>query len=204
MIHIAHYGLGNVKALETAFKRMDIKCVVATSSNELKQATHVIVPGVGSFDTAVGLLEKSGMRQQIKEMVDLGRCIVMGICVGMQIFGDRSEEGCSNGLSWIGGDVKKFCNMPDSLPVPHLGWNSIAFDPDQKLFAGLDQRNRFYFMHSYFFKPAKTEYSIAETDYGGKFASVIKKRNVYAVQFHPEKSHDDGYRLLKNFSQVEL
>ena len=170
----------------------------------MNNASKVILPGVGAFDHAMQRLEKSGMRQILDQMVLQRHVPVLGICVGVQMLAGSSEEGSLPGLGWIDGEVKRFNSLSTghSLRVPHMGWNNII--PSNKhndLLQGLDIDARFYFLHSYYFHCCRSEDVIAVTDYGEKFACAVNRGNVFGVQFHPEKSHQWGIRLLGNFAK---
>ena len=163
----------------------------------------MILPGVGAFDHAMQRLEKSGMRQVLDEMVLERHVPVLGICVGMQMLGQSSEEGQLQGLGWIDGQVKKFASPSNSLiRLPHMGWNNLEPLKSNGLLEGLGLDARFYFLHSYFFESLRKEDIIALTDFNGKFACAVNSENIFGVQFHPEKSHQWGIRLLENFAKV--
>ena len=173
MIAIIDYGLGNVKAFANVYKKLNIPAIIARHVNELKDVSKVILPGVGSFDSAMQKLEKSGMRQFLDEIVLYHHKPVLGICVGMQILAHSSEEGSLPGLGWIDGEVRKFKPSSESypIPVPHMGWNDIRTINQNGLLDGLDNNSRFYFLHSYYFHCRREEDILALTDYGGQFAS---------------------------------
>ena len=204
MIAIIDYGLGNVKAFLNVYKRLNIVASVARTSSELNSASKLILPGVGSFDCAMELLRQSGMRDALDELV-LGQSIpVLGVCVGMQILASSSEEGQLDGLGWIDGQVRKFdvAAFRQPAPLPHMGWNDVWPVANSGIFGGLENDARFYFLHSYFFQCKQNEHVIAQADYGAAFTCAVKMKNIYGVQFHPEKSHDYGARLLKNFAEL--
>ncbi len=204
MIRIIDYGLGNVSAFLNVYKRLNIPAAVARSTDELEGAERLILPGVGSFDHAMELLQRSGMRDSLDDLV-LNRGIpVLGVCVGMQIMAECSEEGVLPGLGWIRASVRKLSGAKDKLPLrlPHMGWNDVVPLATSDLFTGLEHDSRFYFLHSYYFNCENSGTALAETDYGLRFACAVHSRNIYGVQFHPEKSHQYGTRLLKNFSEV--
>lgn len=205
MIAIIDYGLGNILAFVNTFKSLNIPVAVAGNAGALTKATRLILPGVGAFDHAMELLQASGMRHTLDRLVLEHKVPILGICVGMQILADSSEEGDLPGLGWIPGRVRAFKSEPQSagLPLPHMGWNDVHPVENQRLFRGLETDARFYFLHSYFFECDKQENVAAVADYGMNFSCTVHSENVYGVQFHPEKSHQWGIQLLKNFAEVD-
>lgn len=211
MIAIIDYGLGNVKAFANVYKKLNIPVVIAAKTEDFRTADKIILPGVGAFDYAMTLLEKSGMQKQLIEMVIDRRVPVLGICVGMQMMAKSSEEGKRQGLGWIDGEVKKIkdksveglaTSHEPSLPLPHMGWNDVKPLGKNSLFGELEKDALFYFLHSYYFNCQRDEDILAVTDYGGEFACAVRHKNIYGVQFHPEKSHRYGIKLLKNFAEL--
>jgi len=203
MITIVDYGLGNVQAFANIYKRLNIPVRTAQNADQLAQAERIILPGVGAFDWALQRLEATGMRTCLDELVLERRVPVLGVCVGMQIMARRSDEGKLPGLGWFDAEVKRFDDSvagAEKMRLPHMGWNDAEQD-GAGLFAGLES-SRFYFLHSYFFSPGSQEQVLARTDYHGAFASAVRSGNIFGVQFHPEKSHQWGIQLLKNFSEL--
>jgi glutamine amidotransferase len=205
MITIVNYGLGNVQAIANIYRRLNLPVRLAASADELAGAERVILPGVGAFDWAMTLLNQSGMRPALDELVIGQHRPVLGICVGMQMMGNRSEEGVLEGLGWIDGDVNRFdeSSTTDRVRLPQMGWNDVLPQQVECLFRGMESEARFYFLHSYYFAAKRAEDVLALTDYNGPFASAVRSANIYGVQFHPEKSHDWGVRLLKNFAELQ-
>jgi imidazole glycerol-phosphate synthase subunit HisH len=164
----------------------------------------VILPGVGAFDHAMERLEQSGMRPALDELVLGRRTPVLGVCVGMQMLAQGSDEGSRRGLGWIDGHVRAFRSWEPArqLPVPHMGWNDVRPSAATGLFRELDADARFYFLHSFFFECARQDDVLARSPYGADFSSAVGHDNVYGVQFHPEKSHHFGTRLLRNFAEL--
>lgn len=203
MIHIVDYGLGNIQAFVTMYKRLGIETVRAKTEDDLRDVRRLILPGVGAFDHAMELLDASGMRQPLERLVLEDKVPVLGICVGMQILACSSEEGVGKGLGWVDGRVRSFAGNVASaaLPMPHMGWNDVAPASGSPLFKGLEGDARFYFLHSYYFECSDAINSAARADYGFQFDCAVQRDNVYGVQFHPEKSHHWGAALLKNFAE---
>ena len=202
MIHIIDYGLGNTQAFVNMFKRLGFESTRATSADQLVDAKKLILPGVGSFDYAMTLLNDSGMREAVDRLVLVDKCPVLGICVGMQMLASSSSEGTIPGLGWIPGNVRSFRDNDDfQLPLPHMGWNDIEPELSSPLYADSDDW-RFYFLHSYFFECENSANALATANYGIDFTCSVSFENIYGVQFHPEKSHHWGAKLLKNFAEL--
>jgi glutamine amidotransferase len=204
MIHVVDYGLGNVQAFLTMYKRLGFEATRAKTAADLVGASKIILPGVGAFDHAIELLEESGMRPTLGTLVLQDKVPVLGICVGMQILASASDEGRLPGLGWVPGKVHSFRSneRSASLPLPHMGWNDVQPKPGSPLFVGLESDARFYFLHSYFFECDESTDVVATASYGLDFSCAVSVRNVYGVQFHPEKSHHFGAQLLKNFAEL--
>ncbi|MEI6268886.1 MAG: imidazole glycerol phosphate synthase subunit HisH [Methylococcaceae bacterium] len=204
MIHVVDYGLGNVQAFLTLFKRLGFEATRAKTAADLTGTSKIILPGVGAFDHALELLNQSGMRPTLEALVLQDKVPVLGICVGMQILASASDEGQLPGLGWVPGKVRAFRDNEQSarLPLPHMGWNDVQPKPGHPLFAGLEADARFYFLHSYYFECEVPSHVAAVTAYGFDFSCAVSADNVYGVQFHPEKSHHFGTQLLKNFAEL--
>lgn len=204
MIHVVDYGLGNVQAFLTMYKRLGFEAVRARTAADLEGAGKLILPGVGAFDHAMELLDQSGMRPALESLVVDDGVPVLGICVGMQILARSSEEGSLSGLGWVPGRVRSFRSAEGSaaLPLPHMGWNDVHVQSASHVFAGLEANARFYFLHSYFFECDQPEHVAATAGYGLDFCCAVAAGQVYGVQFHPEKSHHFGATLLKNFAEL--
>ena len=203
MIHIIDYGLGNVQAFLTMFRRLGLEATRAKTAGDLVGASKIILPGVGAFDHAIKLLDESGMRPVLDALVLKDKVPVLGICVGMQILATSSEEGHLPGLGWVPGKVRSFRldERSASLPLPHMGWNDVHSISGSPIFSGLESDARFYFLHSYFFECIEQSHVAATASYGLDFSCAVSSGNVFGVQFHPEKSHHFGAQLLKNFAE---
>ena len=204
MITIVDYGLGNIRAFLNMYKRLNIEAKTASTAPELEGASKVILPGVGSFDDAMQRLAQSGVRDALDDLALRERVPILGVCVGMQMLGRGSDEGRLPGLGWIEGEVRSLQSRRSNgeLPVPHMGWNDVRPVATTPLFDQLDSGARFYFLHSYYFQCDRDEDRIAVSEYGGDFACAAGARNIFGVQFHPEKSHHCGARLLQNFAEM--
>lgn len=204
MITIIDYGLGNIKAFAYLYKSLNIETKIAHSADDIKGSTKIILPGVGAFDYAMSQLNASGMRDEIENQVIKNKIPVVGICVGMQILAKRSDEGFLPGLGWIDAEVKLFDSslIPYKTQLPHMGWNNISPQGSNPLLKGFDENSHFYFLHSYYMHCNCNEDIIAKTEYGISYASAINRDNIYGIQFHPEKSHQNGIKLLKNFANI--
>ena len=202
MIYIIDYGVGNIQALLNLFKRLGIDARRASSPDALQDATRLLLPGVGHFDHAMQRLNDSGMRSILEELVLGAKVPVVGICVGMQMLAQGSDEGTLGGLNWIPGRVREFARNPRcaNLPMPHMGWNDLqSHDGSKMLLHGFDDAPQFYFLHSYYFDAQDKADVVATAHYGIDFDAVVSRGHIHGIQCHPEKSHHWGEQLLKNF-----
>jgi len=204
MITIINYGCGNIKAIQNVYNKLSVKTKVASHNEDLKDAQKLILPGVGAFDFAMQKLLDSGMMDIINELVLQKKIPVLGICVGVQLMAKTSEEGSLNGLGWINGEVKKFDEkrLEKRVNLPHMGWNDVYPVKSSPLFNELENEGKFYFLHSYYLSVIDKSQIIAKSDYSGEFVCAVNQGNVYGVQFHPEKSHRYGVKLLENFANL--
>ena len=204
MITIIDYGVGNIFAFQNVYKRLNIPTRIAKTVKDLENVDKLILPGVGHFDFAMSQLNNSGMRERLDELVVVEKKPIIGICVGMQMMAKKSDEGTVTGLGWIEADVKKFdaSTIEFQTKLPHMGWNNVDPILNHPLFEGLEKDAIFYFLHSYYFNCNNNYEIISKSEYGIKFASSVQHENIYGIQFHPEKSHSYGERLLHNFAKL--
>tara|TARA_Y100000996_G_scaffold392385_1_gene355109 strand:- start:358 stop:978 length:621 start_codon:yes stop_codon:yes gene_type:complete len=200
-ICILDYGSGNVKSVENLIKFLGIDVKISNKPEDISDSTHLIMPGVGSYRGAMEKINKNVPLEFLSNEVLNNNKPFMGICVGMQILSEVGfeDEKCL-GLGWVDGEVKKL--DANRLSLPHIGWNNCEIIKNDEIFNNLEDINDFYFLHSYVFNVKNSSYILAETIYGSKFCSVLKKNNIYGIQFHPEKSQKAGMLLLKNFIQI--
>tara|TARA_Y100001980_G_C14475444_1_gene254822 strand:- start:92 stop:703 length:612 start_codon:yes stop_codon:yes gene_type:complete len=203
VIAIIDYGCGNTYAFINAFKRLNMPAIVAKNVDELESANKIVLPGVGSFDYVMQSFNSSGLRRVVEKKVIEDNISVLGVCAGMQIFAEESDEGNEKGLGWVKGKIRLFdtASIKHKTKLPHMGWNTIM-SKKSLLFNEINDESRFYFVHSYYFDNSNNEDMISTTNYGGIFTSSVNKNNIYGVQFHPEKSHQNGLQLLKNFAEL--
>jgi glutamine amidotransferase len=203
MIKIVDYGLGNILAFQNVYKRLNVEVGVARTAGELADASRIILPGVGAFDHAMELLDASGMRVTLDELVLKRRVPVLGICVGMQMLAAGSDEGKLPGLGWIDARVRGSASLAkDDVVLPHMGLIDVQPVTSTRRVEGVRPEGRFYFLHSYYFECAREQDVAARTTYGVDFACAVQASNIFGVQFHPEKSHHFGTQLLKNFAEL--
>lgn len=205
MIGIINYGSGNVRAIGNIYDRSNVPYrIIHTPSELVTSITKLILPGVGAFDQTMSTLLSSGFKNLLEDLVLGSQMPVLGICVGMQILSEGSDEGELPGLGWIRGRVRKF--DPELLiqkpKLPHLGWNSIDIKKNSSILESIDMVYGFYFIHSYYFDCEDQKDILATTFYGKEFTSAVNKKNIFGTQFHPEKSHSNGIQLLTNFANL--
>ena len=200
MITIIDYKTGNLGSIQNILKRIGEESVVTSDKTEIERATKLILPGVGAFDTGMRNLMELDLVGILNEKVQADKIPVLGICLGMQLLSEASEEGSLKGLGWINAENKRF-NFINSLDykIPHMGWNFVQQHKESKLFNSMFSDARFYFVHSFYFKANDPSDILTTTNYEIEFTSAVEKGNILGVQFHPEKSHKFGMKLLKNF-----
>ena len=206
MIAIVDYGSGNIQAIGNIYRRLEIPFVFAKRPEELAAADRLLLPGVGAFDQAMGELNGSGMREALDRCVLEAGKPILGICVGLQLLAKSSEEGRAAGLGWLDAEVRRFdpSRLRQATHLPHMGWNTVTPLRADPLFAGVESGTEFYFLHSYYVRCSDPADELAATEYGIPFTSAAKRGPIRGVQFHPEKSHQAGVQLLKNFAQATL
>lgn len=207
MVSIIDCGMGNLGSVKNMLKHIGAKSKIVSSVEDVNQAEKIILPGVGSWDNGILKLKESGLMDALNQTVIKNKVPVLGICLGMQLLLETSEEGSLAGLGWIPGHVVKFNSDNQSaenprLRVPHMGWNVVYPQQDCRLINTFEGETRFYFVHSYHASHIKDEHKLLTCHYGYEFVCAIHKENIWGVQFHPEKSHRFGMMLMKNF--VEL
>lgn len=204
MIAIIDYEMGNVGSIKNMFSRIGVESIITSNVEDLFIAKGIILPGVGAFEKAMEILSDMEIFPVLNELVLVNKKPILGICLGMQVMAKNSEEGELLGLGWVDAEVKKlsFNNNNEHLKIPHMGWNEIIPVKSSSLLTGLQNNSRFYFTHSYCIVPKVQEDILTTTYYGKNFVSAIEKGNIYGVQFHPEKSHKYGMKILQNFANV--
>jgi glutamine amidotransferase len=203
LIVIIDYGMGNLGSIQNMLKKVNAQAVVSSDRKVIASADKLILPGVGSFDHAIANLNRQGLIPLLNEKTIDSKIPLLGVCLGMQLLTKRSEEGVMPGLGWIDAETVRFRFENQKLKIPHMGWNSAEIKKrDDPLFKDFGDDPRFYFVHSYYVRCNDPSNVLAITNYGLDFCSSVVKENIRGVQFHPEKSHKFGMRLLKNFADL--
>jgi len=201
MIVIVDYGMGNLRSVQYKLKKTGIDALVSSSPDDIERANALILPGVGHFAKGMENIHKAGLFVALNDAAMIRKIPVMGICLGMQLFARKSQEGSVAGLGWIDGEVSRFQfeGQNHSLRVPHVGWNTITPEKESPLLTSVEPRQRFYFTHSYYMECKNEDDILATTHYGYPFVSVVHRDNIFGTQFHPEKSHRRGIGLIVEF-----
>ena len=201
MIAIIDYGAGNIQSVCKAMKFIGCDCVVTRDKNEIMQADGTILPGVGSFGDTMDTMSEYGIKDTVIEYISTGKPF-LGICLGLQLLFPSSEESPNaKGLGIFDGAITKIPSG-EGLKIPHIGWNSIEINKNSRLFKGIENNSFVYFVHSYFLNASDKSIVAAQTEYGVKIDAAVEKNNVFATQFHPEKSGETGLRILRNFADI--
>ncbi len=201
MITIVDYKMGNLGSVVNMFKKIGMPCKVSGDANEIAQAEKILLPGDGAYNTAMRKLAELGLVEILNQKVLLDKTPLLGICIGHQLIMEGSDEGALPGFGWISGRAHLF-KANEQLKVPHMGWNSVEVVSDNPITQNLGIDPRFYFVHSYYVQCSDSKHSLLKTTYGHSFDSGVYRDNIWGVQFHPEKSHKFGMRLLKNFADL--
>lgn len=200
MIVIIDYGMGNLRSVQKAFERIKVPIKVSSNIDDILNADKLILPGVGHFERGIGNLRERGLYEAINEVVIEKKTPILGICLGMQLMTEFSEEGNCSGFGWMKAKTQKFSFPSGGFKIPHMGWNNLSINKTDSLYEAISSDDFFYFVHSYFVSCNDYNDVLAETNYGNKFVSSFQKGNIFGCQFHPEKSHDAGLLILKNFA----
>lgn len=204
MITIVNYGMGNLGSVQNMFIKIGVECEITSNSQKIKDANKILLPGVGSFDAAIERINERGFKEILDIKANEEKIPILGICLGMQLMLDGSEEGEKGGFSWIPGYAKRFhFHTKENLKIPHMGWNTVEVSNPCALTKNFFEEPRFYFVHSYYVSVKNEKHSMLKTNYGGNnFDSGIHKENIFGAQFHPEKSHKFGMKLFENFAKL--
>lgn len=200
---IINYGMGNLRSVFNKFKKMNLECMISSDIRDLEKADKLVLPGVGHFKYGMEKLKELNLLETLNKKVREEKIPILGICLGTQLFAKHSEEGDCEGLGWIDAEVLKF-NVSDKIKykVPHIGWNDVKINNPNRLDQEIVTDDQFYFVHSYHLKSNSQTDVWMTTTYDYEFVSAVHKDNIYGVQFHPEKSHDAGFELLKKFAEL--
>lgn len=203
MIAIIDYGMGNLGSILNMFKKIGANAIITSDPDKIYKADKILLPGVGAFDTAMNKINNSDILPILNEKALVTKIPILGICLGMQLLTNSSEEGVLSGLGWINGQTLSFKGkLENNFKIPHMGWNMVNFQKKHKILEGYEGDVRFYFVHSYYVEVHHNENSLMKTQYGINFDSAIVKDNIFGAQFHPEKSHKFGFQLFKNFVKL--
>jgi glutamine amidotransferase len=201
MITIVDYQMGNLRSVQKGIERIGGEAMISSDPHQIANADKLVLPGVGAFGDAMAEIRRRGLAQPIRDFIDSGRPF-LGICLGLQLLFERGyEHGEHEGLGVLGGDVVRF-DLPRALKVPHMGWNTVTKRSDAPILCDTPDGTHFYFVHSFYVRPTDPSVVALECDYGGKFCAMVWRDNLFATQFHPEKSQNDGLKLLTAFNNL--
>lgn len=201
MINIVDYGVGNLRSVQKSLERQGFEARITDKPDDIRNSQGLILPGVGAFADCMYNLRSKGLEEPIKDYLHSGKPF-LGICVGFQLLFEYGEEdGIHEGIGFFKGRVKKF-DLPKEFKVPHMGWNQIEFKKETELFKGIPSNTPFYFVHSYYVEPTEEDIITATSSYGIDFCAAVAKDNIFAIQFHPEKSSTWGLKVLNNFGRL--
>lgn len=198
---ILNYGMGNLHSLKSAFDRIKVQAEISNDPKDLKTATHLVLPGVGHFGEAIKKIKQSQLIEPLNEWALEQQKPVLGICLGMQLMASSSQEGDVEGLNWIPGQVLKM-EVEEKLryKIPHMAWEKVSAATQHPILEGLSNEAEFYFVHSYHYVPEQKEAVLQTANYESQFVCAVQNKNIVGVQYHPEKSYDDGSQILRNFT----
>jgi len=202
VITIIDYSMGNLRSVEKAFERLKIPSIITSDKKEIEKATKIVLPGVGHFANGMKRLREYDIVEILNYLIIDKKIPILGICLGMQLMAQHSEEGNVDGLNWIDANVVKFKSNNNKLKIPQMGWNNLYIQKESKLTNGINESDLFYFVHSYHFVCNQKIDVLATTEYFYHFSSAIERDNILGVQFHPEKSQNQGMQLLENFARI--
>ena len=202
MIVIVDYGMGNLRSVLNKFKKIQTEAIISSNHDDIKNATKLVLPGVGHFANGMKNLKEFGLIDLLNEKVLKDKTPIIGICLGMQLLSNFSEEGNVEGLGWIKAKTIKFNLENSKLKVPHMVWNSISKNKESHLLKCIPNESLFYFVHSYHVICENQSDILTTTEYGINFTSAVQNENIFGTQFHPEKSHDVGLQMMKNFAEI--
>lgn len=204
MITIVDYGMGNLGSIRNTFHRLNIEATITSNPDDILKAEKLILPGVGAFDRGMHNLNEHGLLPALRTSVLTNHVPILGICLGMQLLSNRSEEGQADGLGWIDAETRRFVfnGTENHRKIPHMGWNSVNPVRDDPITSGVTPDDRFYFVHSFHIATNDESLVIGTTEYGYPFPSLIRQDNIFGIQCHPERSHHSGFKILQNFMRL--
>ena len=207
LIAIINYEMGNLRSVQKAFEKVGHSAIITDQVKELQNADRIVLPGVGAFSDAINEIRNRDLEEPIRELIQSGKPF-LGICLGLQMLFEMGYESLAasdgkTGMGLVAGTVEKF-QLPSPFKIPHMGWNQVTIESESPVLNGIASGAYFYFVHSYYVKPSQQSDISLTTDYGGDFCAAIARDNIFATQFHPEKSQETGLQLIKNFAEWEI